>query len=533
MNIKKVTSVLNIISYVLFAILAYRLAGATAIGIFSAAIAFVYVIYTVFCGGVKYSISKMVATRLKRGFNENAKKVFNYSFIYMLFISVIFALICFFSGDGLSNALYKCEICGGLFLILGFYFIVLSFSEDLRGYYYGCGGNILMFVGDIIKDIVVVVAGPFIINYMNEYGLKISALKNSEIIKDVYSALGISITITLSFTILFLIFLAGKSRLISQDSFSFNEVRSKDGVNAFIRSFVPAAVKKLRDLIFPVFPIFICILLFIRSNNKIGLDTSLLFEHLSFFTALTFIIIIIFNMIFKEFCNVHYLKLRVEYKKEDKKALSLEFNSFVKTAITNIVPIVISLVTFSGVISRKVLLCNSDSATKIAIICSFALLFSLIDIVLSTYLQAVSLELNVFVGNIIAFVIQMIFVVAMSKTSMKITSAAVSLLLFYLITTTIHLVFTIGSIDIKINDLIAKLIKVGIAAVPMIIIDFILAKFVSMNLVIAVICCVIGFLVFSIVLIVIKGINQKDINNMQGSAFYTLYYLLGSIFHVR
>ena len=67
-----------------------------------------------------------------------------------------------------------------------------------------------MFVGDIIKDIVVVVAGPFIINYMNEYGLKISALKNSEIIKDVYSALGISITITLSFTILFLIFLAGK-----------------------------------------------------------------------------------------------------------------------------------------------------------------------------------------------------------------------------------------------------------------------------------------------------------------------------------
>ena len=67
----------------------------------------------------------------------------------------------------------------------------------------------------------------------------------------------------------------------------------------------------------------------------------------------------------------------------------------------------------------------------------------------------------------------------------------------------------------------------------MLLLDFILVKFVKMNVIIALLCAVIGYIVYSIVLFAIRGMNQKDINNLHGTILYYLFSVLGSIFHVR
>ena len=106
-------------------------------------------------------------------------------------------------------------------------------------------------------------------------------------------------------------------------------------------------------------------------------------------------------------------------------------------------------------------------------------------------------------------------------------------MLFFLSASVFHGVFAVRSVGFKYNDLVVKAIKVLIAAVPMLIIDFIFNKFLAINYAVGVISMFVGYLIFAIVLVLIRGLNQKEINNMQGTMSYFLYSFLSSLFHIR
>ena len=237
--------------------------------------------------------------------------------------------------------------------------------------------------------------------------------------------------------------------------------------------------------------------------------------------------------IFDEYNVIQYTKVRIDYKKEDRKGVLSKYNAFAKSILVMVIPVFVTFIAFSGFICNKLFTFSVDSATKVATILSFVILLTILDGVFQTGLSAVNLDITTFLGNCIAFVFEVIFVLAISKKGFSITNIVTALLLFYLISTIFHGIFAVKNIGFKYNDLLAKFIKVLIAGLPMLIVDILLSKFFSANIILALVFMALGYLIFAIIFIIIRGMNQKDINNMQGSISYYIYSILGSVFHVR
>jgi len=534
MNVNKMVNIINSIVYFVVLVLCYRTLGNSGMGIFICSFVLYYLIFTILVGSIRNTIAKMVSSRVKRGFNENANKVFRYTIIYSVLISLVVCGLMALIGNWICNLIFKDNLSASVMVVFGVLMIIHSLSDVLRGYYLGFGGNSpILYIGEIFKDIILVVSSIFIVNHFKGYGIKIAALKNDQIMVGIYGAIGVVIALCISFFVFMLILIAGINSLNRQDNFSFNEVRSKDGFFTFLRSYIPAAVKKLREIIFPILPVFVIAMLLVRSNMVTAASKDQVYSNASVVLTLIILIVAIPIMIIRNYTEVQYIKLRIDFKKEDRKTLLIQFMNFMKSVFTIAVPLFVSFAAFSGVITSKLLLCDNGSATAVAIICAFAFLLAALDLVFCESLSAVNLEMAVFIGNIAAFAVSLIFGIACSKSGMKMTAAAMAILLFYLIAIIIHAVFAVQNIGFRINDFLSKLIKIAIAMLPMLVLDIILAKFVSMNIVTGLICGLIGYIVYMVVFVLLQGVNQKDINNLQGSVIYYAFSLLGNVFHVR
>ena len=107
MSINKITNIANNIVYLIFLIVIYKTVGTQGTGIFVLSFIFISFIYLLLFGGAKVTVAKLVSARLKRGFNDNAKKVFKYSLSFNLLISIVAALIIGVLANPICNILYK------------------------------------------------------------------------------------------------------------------------------------------------------------------------------------------------------------------------------------------------------------------------------------------------------------------------------------------------------------------------------------------------------------------------------------------
>ena len=209
------------------------------------------------------------------------------------------------------------------------------------------------------------------------------------------------------------------------------------------------------------------------------------------------------------------------------------FTAFAKAGATIIIPGFITLLAFNKPLNKVIFDNNFDDISALFIVGAFVFLFASFDKVLCVGLEAVNMNLSVFLGNVIGFIVNLVYVLVVSKKGLTLTSAIFGILIYYLLCVIIHCVFALNDIKLKLNDFLAKLIKIAIAALPMLIIDLILARFVTMNYIIIIISAVVSYLIYAIVLTAIRGMNQKDVNSMQGSILYYLFNILASIFHIR
>lgn len=533
MKINKIIKAVDNLAYMIFFIIVISKIGQSGGGILGAALIAMTIIFSVFFGGTCDIVAKMVNNRIRRGFNDNAKKVFSYSIITSVVISGLITLLFYFCGNSIANILFGDSLSGSLLMCVGVFLVVDSLCLNIKGYYLGCGGHIIMFISDIVKDIVLIALSPFVINYFLSYGEKVSALKNDSIMTGLYGAIGVLIVMVASNLIMLIILISGMRGLMKQDSFSFNEVRSKDGFKTFFRSFFPAWLKKLEKNVCPSIVVFVTGIVFVKSNIRIEITRDLVYSDFSKLLFAGFLFVIVALLIFEETAYNYYKPIRMDFKKEDRKSVMNRFTAFAKSGATIIVPGFITLLAFNKPLNKIIFDNNFDDISALFIVGAFVFLFASFDRILCVGLEAVNMNLSVFLGNVVGFIVNLIYVLVISKKGLTLTSAVFGILVYYLLCVIIHGVFALNDIKLKLNDFLAKLIKIAIAALPMLIIDLILARFVTMNYIIIIISVVVSYLIYAIVLTAIRGMNQKDVNSMQGSILYYLFNILASIFHIR
>lgn len=530
MNLYKLNKIVNLIVLFIFFTSVFSKIGSLGAGITLVSGIIYLFLYNIFISSSKNVVSKMVASRIKRGFDDNAKKILNYYLYYTLFVSAIVFVLFSIIPSFICKLLYKDIMCTFVLSVCGILFVIQALCDTLKSYYIGSGDSKIVVFSDVLKNVVLILSALFLLSYFVDYGSKVSALKNNQSMSGIYGAIGVVISFVIAFIVVFLVLLSGIGRLFKKDAFSFNEVRTKEGFKTFLKSFLPSLVKKTRNAVFPLVSYLIISAMYIRNSGE-NIDNA--YSNIAILIVPITIIPLILILLLKEFAFLHIFQIRSACKKEDRKGIVLAYTNYTNASLTLVVPAFITLATFMKPINEKLYLLQIDNLLSLCIISSFIFLFAALDVIFTSGLEAVGLENNRLVGNIIALAVQLLFLIISLKNGLTTSKVLISFLLYYIVAMLIHGFFSVSEIGLKYNDCLAKLIKICISMIPMLVINIILASFLGMNNVIIIISILIGYTVFSIVFTVLHGFNGKELKELEGSFLYYYLKVLAGVFHIR
>ena len=533
MNNKRLFELIDCFSFLIFFLIVFMKGGATGAGILAASMMLYFVIYIIFIGGVGNTMARMVVVRIRRGFKENAKKIFGYIMLYSFLIGTLFLVLFISVADNLSQVLFKDTTASAVVSFLGILMLIHVFSYNIKCYYMGCGGHILMVIADIVMDIILPVGAFFVIDFFIGFGEKVAALKNNDMMVGIYAAIGAVLVIGLAMLTRLLILLVGLRGVLRQDSYSFNEVRTKDGFRTFIRNFFPEYIKFLRNNLFPMLVVFANLLIFIRVGFTSGGMQSDIYPQTGFLMGCGLTFALFALRCYSGYSNLLYSKMRGAYKKEDKKTIVYRYTSYAKSTLIIAVPAFITLLVFSRPICEVFFDCHIEDMYRIAIMGSFVFLLLAIDGFFTAGLRASGYDLINLLGNVVGFAVSLIYILISGKSGVSCAGFMWAMLIYALVCMAVHGFYAYSYIGIKSYDLAAKFVRIIIAALAMFLLEFILVKLVAMNIVIILITVAISYLLYWVVFVVARGLNQKELGYMQGTfVFFPLRFLSG-VFHIR
>ena len=533
MNNKRLFEFIDSLSFILFFIIVYKKIGSVGAGILGASMLLYYLIFILFIDGVGNTMARMVAVRVHRGFKENAKKIFGYVMLYNFFIGALFLVLFVSISTALSNALFKDDTTSAVICLTGLLFLIHGFSHNIKCYYIGCGGHIILTVADIIRAVLLPVGAVFALDIFSDYGTKVAALKNNDIWVGVYGAMGALLLICAVMLLRLLILLVCIRSLIKQDNYSFNEVRTKDGFKTFMRSFLPEYVKYIRSNLFPILVLFVSMMIFLRVNFQLGAEPAELYSKLGFILGPGMAITLFAIRVYSGYIQMIYSKLRSSHKKEDKKGLVSRYNSYAKNSLIIAFPAFVAVTVFSKQMCLNVFGCQNEEIFTLALVAGFVFLFAAIDGFFTAGLKALGYDMINLLGFALGFVAALIYILVAGKTGVKPMAYVISLLIFYVLGMLFHGFYALSYIGVKTYDVGAKAVKILIASASMFIVELILVKLISMNAVVIIISALLGFIIYLTVFVAIRGLNQKELGNLQGTFIYFPFRFLAGLFHVR
>jgi len=177
-------------------------------GYYAAAYSVYSIMLIISCYSLPLAVSKAVSSKVSKRQYRNAQRVFQCAMIFALTMGGITFLVCEFLGDALAVHVMK-EPMGALALkVLGPALLTVSVMGVFRGYFQGLGTMMPTAVSQILEQIFVLIgsiAGTYV---LYNYGEKAGELLHNEDYAPAYGAAGASIGPVLGSVIglLFLIF---------------------------------------------------------------------------------------------------------------------------------------------------------------------------------------------------------------------------------------------------------------------------------------------------------------------------------------
>lgn len=522
MNKRNILNISGLLSYIIFFIICERMIGCAGTGLMVVSFAMYAVLFIVLMGSVMTTLSKMVMARIRKGFFDNAKRVFGYCLIYTLFASLLgFCLLFAFPGK-LGRLAYGDSSAEMIITCLGVLFLIDSFVRTIRGYYLGCDTSLIYIIAVIVKNVSLLVGCPILIKVFSGIGIKAANLHKNDFLINVYGAVGAALAVCVADVLMLLILIAGLRVVLHSDSFSFNEVRSKDGFSSFLKSFITPSFNVFKENIFPALTIFVALCFYCRLSFTNGETIENVYKNVGTIGVPGIITIIIIFLFFKDYVEEYRKRIRISFSKEaeNRNAVVSSFNSVLMSGITIIFPASFTVIVFSSKIANLICGCDNDFSKGILIWGGIIILFKGIDIVFAKCLDAVRSDSVVFLGRIVGFICALLLLIVSGKTGSKISMVMTALTVDIIVATIIHGYFAFMRIGIYLNDIIAKLIKVAISVIGMIIVDLLLSKFLAKNFILLLLSIVIGYSVYLLIFVLLRGATQKEVNKLSGTLMY-------------
>lgn len=501
-------------------------------GMFICAYLLYKVLYIIMMGSIRLTVAKMVSARRFRGFYEQAKSAFRYNLTYSIFVGLLCGICIFFFGDYLAKLVFGNILCGSILSILGIYFALHSVCDCICGYYIGCNNGSLVFIAELVFGILSSALCPVFIKLVSQYGNKVSSLLKNDVMVNCYGVIGASLALCAGAFVMLLVLIFGSRGNLTKGKHNLSEMKY-ESKKQFMNSFLSVAFSKLKDTAFPYVVLFLLVMVYVRTNFSGDMSMVDIYSTIGSFSSKAFILLYIQSSIYGEFVYYYRTKMKTDFKKDEIKNFTSRVNSLLKSSLILVFPLIFSVLAYAEPIAKTLFASPDEAGKTIVVITSFCMLFSGLDKAFIAILESAGYDMSVTIGKVVSLLATTFYSFFVSSKGITTVQLAYGLLIYYLVLCLVHGLFAFKNMNIRINDIVAKLISVVISTGLMFALDAILNRFLHMNLLILAISYLCGYVIYIIALIAIRGVNQKDIKYLKWTIMYYPMNFIGGLFGVR
>lgn len=510
MNAKiSISSIMKLVN-ILFLIILENFVFDCGMGFFGTSILVIGILYTILFGGLQSGISKMISVRNNKGLNSNAQRVLKPAIIYVLAVGgvIVVAGICLagtFSANVLGSP-YLTSMIQICCLILLF----SAVTDVLCGYQIGNGNVMVANIVNLLRMVLPLIFIFPIYSSIHRYGEKVSSLLKNSVVTSAYSALGLICVYAVCSAIILIVAIILNIRLRIQHDANKN-IRSMDSKRVMYTGILSGSFRIALNQFFPVLSLSTAVIIYLRYVTTHGLDVENAFINIGALFSKLLLPAVFVLCIFAEYIAREKYRLHIDLKKEDHKTATARAQYMIKNSFFMLLPPAMIL-TFLADPFVKVFFSGQYtlSASNLQI-GGFLLLFAGVGHSTNAIVKGLNKELYALGTQLVAFLIQVVFLVtAISKSYGSSMFIIYSFYLFYLIQIILDFVILSRTVSLDLMDMLIKIGKYGASSLVMMILFIILDKFILMNVLLILLSMFLGYLLYYLTLLALKGISKKD-----------------------
>lgn len=510
MNTKISLSSLTKIVNILFLIVLQNFILDCAMGLFAVPLILYYVIYTAFFNSLQTGIAKMVSIRNSKGINGNSKRIVKPALGYVFVAGLLIIGLMYLVLQSVVASVFRVTYPIPVIMILCVVLILNGIIDVLCGYHAGNGSNGVVTIVNILKMVMPIVFSVFIIRLFTDYGKKIAALLNNDVVVDAYAAMGAACVYVCTALFVFLV-LAVLTVYTGKYTKIGKTVRGIDSRRAVAGGIASVNVRIMLNNIFWVLSIGAGVLVYLKSVIKTDLPVADAYSNIgTMFTRVLLPVLLVF-ILFAEYITKEKHRLHIDYRKDEIKTMVVRTQYMIKNTFFMLIPPAMVLVFLSGAVAKVLFKGQSVLAASYLKTGGGILLLAGLAYALCGIVSAYDKEKTVWLVQGISFVSQVIFLLAGFGT--KAGDSMMILYSFYLyFSIQICLLFVLCYSNARVDllDILLKIGKYGVAGIIMMVLFIILDRFVTMNLLFIFLSIFLGYLLYYLTLIALHGISKKD-----------------------
>lgn len=478
-------------------------------GFFCVAFFILAMIYQVLFGGLQSGISKMVSVRNNKGMSGNARLILKPAVIYVVFASLIIMAVCGAAANAVCLKLWGTSFPAPVIQVLCVALLLNAVIDVICGYQNGNGNAIILNIANLFRMFLPIGGAFFLIPAFERYGNKVAALMKNTVVTSAYYALAVACIYVLSAVVVLVvvILLSIRLRLPGEGK----NTRGLEPRRSMFASVLGSSMRISLNQLFPMLSITIVLMVYLHMAYKLGVKPEDTFVNMGSVFAKVLLPMAFVYGIFSEYMTREKYRLHMDVRKDDVKSALNRAHYMIKNSFFMLLPPAVIFTFLADPFVKVFFTGQYTLSAKFMQAGGFLILLAGVVYALNSILKASGMELQALGSQVLGFIAQLVFVTIMlSGTSGNSMMVLYSFYVYYGIQLVLTFIMVYRFMRFDLMDILTKLGKYGAGAIVMMIVFIILDKFVLMNVFLILLSMVLGYLLYYLTILALKGITKKD-----------------------
>ena len=509
--------ILTYVCTLLFRVPLFYIIGEKGIGYFSMANELYIVIGSFFSYGLSKAVATLVRYRIRREMFKSADKVMKGAVILALVLGGILSVIFFWGAYGFVESMVQVPLSGLALSLMAPAIVFNILTSVYRGYFQGNGSKIPTMHSQILETVFMLVGGLIGARILYTYGQKVAAFLQNEDYAAVYGARGAVIGILLSavfcFLHMLLLFFLYRGRSRRQAGTRELQRNSDRGFHITYMLLATAIPYGIYMLLFRILPLVDgCLFLrFATEGNSLVIWGGYYSKYMVIIGIVSAMLMLPYSEQVRKFVSAIE---REDYEIAREGLAVLLHQTFLYT---------VAAAVFTAVLAENLLNLlfrgNNDKTAELITWGSVLIVFSVLGILFITILVRLHKMKTVFCILAAAFALHVITILLLLQTEgVGILSLIAANIVFYIAVMSGGFFFLARSCQYRQEWLKAvafTVVAAGIAGLIMMLLNRVLSPLTGSTISL-VICLPIGIVVYLVLLILARGVNREELQEMTG-----------------